>query len=247
MFKKVVYFLVLGVFIYSSTQGIWGLYQYYRNSRDYQHIKEIYQEILDDEIKIKIEDENPNEKLFNKLIEINPDTVAWISIENTNIDYPVVQGENNDYYLNINFNGVRNKGGAIFMDYRNNPVDFDQNTVIYGHRMRNGSMFAHLTKFRDRSFFDNNDKIYLKTREGDYIWKVYSVYVVEANNYYITPNFSTEEEHLQFLQHTVKKSMYKKEVELNITDRILTLSTCSYEFDNARLVVHAKLISKKLY
>ncbi|SET19808.1 class B sortase [Anaerobranca gottschalkii] len=249
MLKKAVYFLVLGIFIYSSTQGLWGLYQYYRNSRDYQQVREIYQQSLNigekEDTESPNEHENPNEKLFDKLLEINPDTVAWIFIENSNIDYPVVQGVDNHYYLNINFNGVRNRGGAIFMDYRNNPIDFDQNTIIYGHRMRDGSMFAHLTKFRDKDFFNNNDKIYLKTREGNYIFKVYSIYVTEANSYYITPNFSTEEEYLQFLQYTRKNSIFKKEVELGITDKILTLSTCSYEFDNARLVVHAKLMEQK--
>jgi sortase B len=251
MLKKIVYFLVLGIFLYSSSQGLWGLYQYYRNSKDYQQVREIYQQTLNNEKEGNTENlnekpnENSNEKLFDKLSEINPDTVAWIYIENTNIDYPVVQGADNHHYLNINFNGVRNRGGAIFMDYRNNPLDFDQNTIIYGHRMRDGSMFANLTKFRDKDFFDNNDTIYLRTRERDYIFKVYSVYVVEANSYYITPNFSTEEEYLEFLEYTRKKSIFKKEVVLDITDKILTLSTCSYEFDNARLVVHGKLMEKR--
>ncbi|MDR5658774.1 class B sortase [Serpentinicella sp. ANB-PHB4] len=238
MKKKMIYFIVACIFLFSVGSILLKLNEYRKNARDYNAISEIYyveQDYYGGE-------ELTNERRFESLLELNQDTVGWIRIDNTRIDYPVVQSHDNSHYLNINFMGNRNEGGAIFMDYRNNPVELDLNTVIYGHQMRDGSMFKALKNYKEYEFFNQEKIIQFNTPHGEYQWEIYSVYVSDPNEYYITPNFNTEEAYTDFLNHTIHASMHTSDVELTTDDKILTLSTCSYDFDDARFVVHARQV-----
>lgn len=176
------------------------------------------------------------------LSDINKDYRGWINIDGTNIDYPVLQAKDNNYYLKKDINKNYLPSGSIFLDYRNNRFE-DSNTVIYGHYMRNNTMFGELKKFKDKKFFDKNNKIYIETPDGKKLeYKIFSVYTTDANYNYIQTSFNSKSDYKQFLNKIKNKSLYNTNVEVSENDKILTLSTCSYEFENARTVIHAKLV-----
>lgn len=181
---------------------------------------------------------------FNKLQKINKDIISWIYIPNTKIDYPVVKGIDNEFYLHHDAVKSSSEVGAIFMDYRNviksNFKNSDKNIVLYGHNMKNGTMFKDLTKFGDITFFNENKYIYLDTSYGRHQWEIFSVFVAKSDFNYRQTKFESSNEYLKFLSTIKKKSLVPTNVELSANDQILTLSTCSYEFDNARFVVVAR-------
>lgn len=173
----------------------------------------------------------------------NSDTVGYLKVNGTNINYPVVQSSDNDYYLKHSFDKSYSQAGWIFLDYRNNINKLDQNTIIYGHNMLNGTMFSNLTKMLDKSFFNdsNNTYINLITENKTTLWKIFSVYVTNPDTYYMTIGFSSSNEYSDFLNNIKNKSIYDFEENINSDDKILTLSTCT-NLNTKRLVIHAKLI-----
>ena len=174
---------------------------------------------------------------------INKDYRGWISINNTNIDYPVLQGIDNNYYLNRDINKNYLLSGSIFLDFRNNDF-YDFNTVIYGHNMRNNTMFGELDKFRDSDFAKEN-AIKIITKNGDTMYyKVFSVYLTDSNSDYITTSFSSTSQYENFINVVKSKSIIESKIKLTKDDKILTLSTCSNQSYNARTVIHAKLMDK---
>ncbi|WP_025847499.1 class B sortase [Paenibacillus ehimensis] len=183
---------------------------------------------------------------FEALLEVNPDVAGWIRIGNTAIDYPVVQGEDNAYYLNRNYKGEESGAGSIFLDFRNDIGKVQPNTVIYGHRMKDGSMFGDLKKFLKEDFFRENLVFQYDTLYHSYRAEVFSVYPATADLDYIRTGFESEREYKAFLQTLQERSLYKTDTVLGADDRILTLSTCDYTLDPAkgRLVIHAKLIEQ---
>ncbi len=173
---------------------------------------------------------------------INDDYVCWIEVPGTNIDYPVLQSNDNSYYLNKDIYKNYLASGSIFLDYRNNDF-LDKNTVIYGHYMRNNTMFGQLKNFKKKSFFYENNIIKISKRNGETLeYKVFSAYTTSSKDNYIQTYFNSCEEYKEFINKIVNKSIFKSNENISIDDNILTLSTCSYEFKNARMVVHAKLI-----
>ena len=179
---------------------------------------------------------------YLSLLEINQDVVGWISVPNTVIDYPVVQAEDNDYYLRRDIHGKRANAGTIYMDYRSDAQSKDNNTILYGHHMRNGSMFKDLVKYKQEEFFLQNDDIRFDTLFDEIKWEVFSVYITEADFPYTQTTFASDEDYLDFLDKIKGKSMFEKEMTLSKEDQILTLSTCTYEYDDARFVVHARRV-----
>ena len=183
---------------------------------------------------------------FNDLLAKNSDTVGWIQVQGTNINYPIVQTTNNDYYLNHAFDKTENKAGWVFMDYRNNSINFDQNTVIYAHSRYNGTMFGSLKNILNNSWYTNkeNHVIRLSTPTENTMWQVFSVYAIAKESYYITPSFSTTESYQEFLNTIKGRSEVDFSGTVSIGDKVLTLSTCKDNFGN-RIVMHAKLIKKE--
>ena len=183
---------------------------------------------------------------FNDLLIKNSDTVGWIQVKGTNINYPIVQTTNNDYYLNHAFDKTDNKAGWVFMDYRNNPVDFNLNTIIYAHSRYNGTMFGSLKNILNNSWYTNkeNHVIRLSTPTENTMWQVFSVYTIAKESYYITPSFSTTESYQEFLNTIKGRSEVDFSGTVSIGDKVLTLSTCKDNFGN-RIVMHAKLIKKE--
>ncbi len=194
------------------------------------------------------EEEVEKEKItidFPKLFEINKDTVGWIKYNDGKINYPIVQSEDNDYYLKLAFDGKKNQSGSIFMDYRNFSFN-DRNVVLFGHSMLDGSMFGSLRDVFKDGFFNNNENNYIKIytpEEGELTYQIISYYIIDAEEYYITTSF-TEESFQEFIDTILIRSEKNFNVSVTTNDKILTLSTCSGTGGTAkRKVVHAKRIN----
>ena len=182
------------------------------------------------------------EESFDKLFSINPDTRAWLRVNNTSINYPVVQAADNDFYLNHDYNKDDNLNGWIFIDYRNDMENLDQNTIMYGHNTRGTTMFATLRYVLQESWYSNpeNLNIVFNTPEHQYKAQIFSIYVIDNTNDYLYINFS-DEDYVNFINMIKSRSIYDFGVDYGINDKMITLSTCNNTGDK-RLVVHAKLI-----
>lgn len=174
---------------------------------------------------------------FNSLKEINNDIIGWIYFEDTNINYPIVKGSDNDFYLNHMIDGTNNSAGSIFMDYRNQANFNNKHTIIYGHHMKNGSMFSNLIKYKEQSFYDEYPYYLIMTPDKNYKIDIISGYVASVNEDSWKLNFSSNKEYEKWLKKTIDASLFKSNIIPNTKDNIITLSTCSYEFDNARFVL----------
>jgi len=182
---------------------------------------------------------------FTELKKINNSTRGWIQVNGTNINYPIVQAKNNSYYLTHSFDKSYNGGGWIFMDYRNHANDFDTNTIIYGHGMYNGTMFGSLKNIVKSNWYTNSDNyvVKLSTENENTLWQVFSVYHVKTTTDYLKTNFSSDEEYESFLDMILSRSVFDFKTEVEIDDKIITLSTC-YD-KKEKVVLHAKLIKKE--
>lgn len=211
-------------------------------------------EVIDNNVDIKEDkinsDINDNETIetmdldLNNLKNINSDTVAYLKVESTNINYPVVKSSDNEYYLNHSFNKNKNQEGWIFLDYRNNINNLDNNTIIYGHNRLTGTMFGTLKNLLNKAYQEStNHYIYLTTENNNYVFEVFSTYITSNESYYLKTTFKDDNEYLEFLNTLKSRSTYNFNIELNSDDKIITLSTCSGS--NDRMVVHGKLIYNK--
>ena len=182
---------------------------------------------------------------FNKLKEINSATVGWIKVNGTEVNYPVVQALDNDFYLYKDFNDNYNSAGWIFMDYRNNPNNFDKNTIIYGHNRMDDIMFGTLMNTVKSSWFNNKDNHYIKlsTPSENNVWQIFSVYHLNATSDYIKTKFVDDNEFISFIDMIKNRSIHKFNLDVSSDDKILTLSSCYSKTE--RLVVHAKLINSQ--
>lgn len=179
---------------------------------------------------------------FAALRETNPDVIAWITVPDTLIDYPIVQTSDNDYYLDHSFTGAKLASGTIFADYRNESDLTDQNTVIYGHNMASGSMFANLAKFKGSGFFSRTPYIYVQTENGIYVYRVFSVYETNKYDPYIRTSFTSKNDFIEWVKSRQSKSLRKVSYKFDGDEQIITLSTCTNGFgDDGRLAVHAVL------
>ncbi len=187
--------------------------------------------------------DEPEEKIginFDKLNEINSDIVAWIKIDKTNIDYPIVQKNDNNYYLTKNFYNKKDRTGAIFLDYKNKKDFTDLNTVIYGHNIKRGTMFADLLDIYNGTMGkDIEINIYTPTKNMKY--KVFSSYCNEPEKYGINTSI-TLNSYKEFKEQIIKKSKIDFEQSVEIQSRILTLSTCD-RTGKKRVLVHAQLMN----
>lgn len=174
---------------------------------------------------------------FESLESINEDFVAWICLEDTVINYPVVQGDDNDYYVYRLFDGTENKSGTIFMDYRNQPDFTDRNTVLHGHHMKDGSMFQLITHYKMQSFYDEHPYFLIMTPDGNYKLELFAGYVASLNEQCWRTDFDSDEEFLKWVDKAVSRSKFKSDVIPTAEDRVVTLSTCDYDFEDARFVL----------
>lgn len=178
---------------------------------------------------------------FTALAAMNPDVTAWLYGPDTGISYPVVQGTDNDYYLDHLLDGTANSAGCLFVDTSCRPDFSGRNTVIYGHRMKNGTMFAALGNYQEQVYYDAHPVFLLVTPEGRYVVELFSGYVADTAESAWMLDFSDEQAYLAWLEEVGEKSAFSSKVSPRAEDRVVTLSTCSYEFENARFVLHGVL------
>lgn len=177
---------------------------------------------------------------YDSLKSTNSDSVGWIKINNTNINYPIVQSYDNIYYLNHNFEKNFNRAGWIFADYRNSFDILNQNTIIYGHNRRNGIMFSELKKYYDKDLTQNK-YIYFNTNSNYYIGEIFSVYKVAADEADIPINFDDNDSFQNYLNTWLNKSKYNFNTSVAVNHNILTLCTCDNS-SSYRIILHAKLV-----
>ncbi len=179
---------------------------------------------------------------FDKLTKVNKDAVAWISVDGTNINYPVVQTSDNDYYLNHSFTRAYSNFGWVFMDFRNDPMN-DNNTIFYGHNLVNKASFGSVSNiFTNKWFKSSNHSIVVLTNDKKYKYKIFSIYYSKPVVDYLQVDFYGDSEYTTWLNKLVKKSKKDFKVDVSKDDKIITLSTCTDD-NKGRKVVHAKLVS----
>lgn len=211
---------------------------YYVDSKTYENLRNM-SPLTDSTL-----NKNPNEKKEDSLNEknlknINSDYSFWIKVDGTNVDFPVVQGKDNDFYLKHDFNKEKSFSGSIFVDY-NNDVNKDKNIVIYGHNMKNDAMFAQMNQFKNPNFFDANKYITLYRHGEQEKYEIFSVYQANAKDLKLSLSFPNNEDFYKYEKDQASKSLFKRDLTLTPEDKIITLVTCGYEFDDARIVIVAK-------
>ena len=255
---KIILIIVLavcvGLFVYSGL-NLLKINREYKEARDYyDQMSETYvsvaEESKDDATQEAVEvNETPANKEvcpitvdFNNLLATNKDVCAWLYSPNTVINYVVVQGEDNDNYLHHKLDGTYNASGTLFIDCECAPNFSGANTIIYGHNMKDGSMFASLHNYVDQSYYDAHPVMYLSTPACDYKLEIFSCFTCDFDADTYTLSFASEAEYSSFLNKMASQSNVKTNVSVDSSERIVTLSTCTYEYDNARYVVMAKLV-----
>lgn len=230
---RIIELIFLILLVYSSI----NIFKWYNNNKEN---KQIINEIAES---VTINQDTNEEKKykinFEELKQKNSDTVAWLKVENTNIEYPIVQANNNSYYLTHNFDKKYNVAGWIFADYKNKLDGTDRNIVVYGHNMRNNSMFGSLKDVITEEWYNNEENKYITfVTENEYqTYQVFSVYQIKTEDYYIQTEFKSNE-FTEFIDTITKRS--KKDFGINVSkeDTILTLSTCANN-NKYRVVLHS--------
>ena len=182
---------------------------------------------------------------LSDLKKINSETMGWIQVLGTNINYPFVQHNDNEYYLDHSFKREKNGAGWVFLDSRNNIENLDKNTIIYAHGRIDSIMFGTLKNITKSSWYENKDNhiIRMSTEKHNTLWQVFSVYHIKTTSDYIVNNFNNDSSYNNFLKLIKERSIYKFDVDLNSNDNVLTLSTCYSKSE--RVVMHAKLIKQE--
>ena len=177
---------------------------------------------------------------FDALAAENGDTVAWLYGANTPINYPVVQSEDNDYYLRRGFNGKYNYYGTLFVDYRTNGDFSGKNTLVYGHNMKNAEMFGSLINYKEQAYFEEHSDLWLLTPTGKYeIQLVAGIEVPGTSELFDA--LANPDEAGKVIRDAILNSTFQSEYEYSENDRFVTLSTCSYDYADARYIVIGRL------
>lgn len=241
-------FLLLCVTVVASYMAV-------KEYRQYEAVAEHYEKLQDEFVETKTTEETTPDKTteptepievapitidFASLLEQNSDVVGWIYCQDTPINYPVVQAKDNDKYLRRDLSGKYLVSGTVFVDYRNGAIGEDANYIVYGHNMKDGTMFSSLSKYKEQSYYDEHPVLYFLTSTGDYKIELYAGIVVKRDALIYMPN-PDEKGFAEFLSNAKEKSTFKSEVEITENDTLITLSTCSYEYNHARYIVIGKL------
>ncbi len=256
--------IILSICVGGFCFSAYTLYGYYRTYKDgeeeYEKLRAYIQEEEDDgdeeEANAKGEEKTKSKKSkketfaapkvnFAELKDINPDIVGWIKVQGTVMNYPIVQSGDNVYYLKRTFEKKSNYSGAIFMDYLNEPDFSSDNTVLYGHNMKNGEMFGSLQKYEKKDYVKNHKYIWIVTPEYDSKYEIFASYKTDERSEVYTLEFNSFESMDDYFRLAKESSYFPSDSILIQDDKILTLSTCVSESDEGRRVVQAKLIKKE--
>ncbi|OJV64402.1 MAG: hypothetical protein BGO41_12335 [Clostridiales bacterium 38-18] len=175
---------------------------------------------------------------FSEYMKESPDFIGWFKVPGTNIDYPLVQGKDNDYYLRYDYKNSPDMDGSIYLDYKNSPNLYDTHNAIYGHYLFKGTMFHDLHQYKDEDFYNHHRYVVIVTSREAVLYELFAVQRVSAYNYYLSFNLDPGEL-VEYAKHFKRNSIFDDPLELPEDLSLLTLVTCTYEFDNARLLLHA--------
>lgn len=242
IFRKVLFFIFLFIFFFSG----YKLYIYYQEDlENKQLVLELNDKIIENNDTAKIIEKNkeyaPITIDFEELQQTNKDIIGWLYQPNTSINYPLVQGIDNNQYLRRLINGKYNVSGTLFLDYRNSNNFSDFYSIVYGHNMKNKSMFGSLTGYKKQEYYDNNPILYLLTPEKDYKIELFMGFVNNAKVENLIYNPEITEENLEDILSLNNKSTFISDITPKIGDKIICLATCSYEYNNARYLVFGVL------
>ena len=238
--KKIIYdilfVIALAVFLFSAYKLISIYYLNYQEGKEKDAVQEV----------AKVP-KNPEKEDFTidwkALKEKNPEVVGWILIPDTDISYPIVQGSDNSYYLNHTFEKKENYAGAIFMDAGADASFQDRNTIIYGHNVKHGTMFAELEKFKEQAFFEQHPYLYIFTEQQNYRCEIFSMYSTSATSASYRLQYADDADFKSYVDMVRELSDFNRKVSVKGQDRIVSLSTCSYERDGQpselRYLLHA--------
>ena len=248
----VVFVLLVLVFLYSAYRVTHTIHEYNESARYYNKTRK-EAVILDDPSVVPLDPSSttvpqkermtsPIKVDFDALMNTNSDIKGWLYSPDTKIDYPVVQAMDNSYYLYRFMDGSYNPSGTLFMDFRNMGDFSSKNSVIYGHHMTDGSMLASIVNYKDQAYYDEHPVMYLNTLEGNYRLDVLAGFVTWYESRGYTFDFESRTEFEEWITLMQSYSDFQCDVQVDPDDRIVTLSTCTYEYDNARYVLMAKLV-----
>lgn len=237
---KVFFLITLTVFIVSAVY----IANYFLNAKHQDGIVEQARSVWHEA------EAEPEPSVIELLLQENSDFKGWITVPNTQIDNPIYQTDNNDFYLNHNQQKQKSIYGALFFDYQNviTEAETDKNLVVYGHHMKNGSMFGNLTKYKQLSFYKQNPTVEFSTLYKKSTYKIYAAFVLNASkaddNDYIynisRKSFIDDKDFDSWVNEAKERSLINTGVDVKNGDNIITLVTCTYDFDNARFVVMAR-------
>ncbi len=249
LLKKIISSLLLVIFFIGIIISIYEIVDWVKNNRKTEEMVHKISNIVKVNNEKKVSDFEKYNIDFEEFKNINSETIGWLRVEGTEIQYPVVQGKDNSFYLNHSFDKSYNAAGWIFADYRNQfDVNENKNTIIYGHNRRDGSMFCSLKNVLDSNWYENeeNRKIVFITKNKKIIYETFSVYETAEELYYMTTDFSSEEEFEKFINTLKARSITDFSVNVSHEDEILTLSTCANN-NKYRVVLHAIKSIEQVY
>ena len=241
----VLFTALLGILAVIGGGVILGSYcmEYHAGSESYIQLSEMVQreEIIADGNQNKIEAPEMQYRIdFDALRKINSDVIGWIIVPDTNINYPIVKRENdNSFYLTHLFDKSQNKAGCIFMDTRCNLGD--THAIIHGHNMGNGTMFRDLNQFKNREFFEKHPYFFILTPKENYVVEIFAGSVVRIDYPVWQLDFSDESDILTWLSDCRASATQSRNMDISPEDEIVTLSTCSYEYSQARWIVQGRV------
>ncbi|MBQ9851775.1 MAG: class B sortase [Ruminiclostridium sp.] len=244
--RKVLIAVLLVVFLGSGGMLLWKQLDYHNGAENYQEASQLAQVTLpEDQPKAEPEPQSGDPYIqgletldLAALRAVNPDVVGWMLVPGTSISYPLLQGADNDYYLNHTWDGTRNSVGAVFMDYRNDPALGDFNTILYGHKMNNDAMFGLLHQYKNEGYLEAHPYLYLANDRGIHRYDIFAYYETATTNTY-TRDFPDEAAREAYLAECLAQRWVDPGITPGVEDHILTLSTCTGNGHATRWVVQA--------
>ena len=241
--KKILQNLIIIGCLFAFCFFAYKIYNYYKEEDKQKNLNDNLIEVAVKETEQEDSENEDDDKIklpinvdFKVLKNQNQDIIAWLYSQDTPINYPIVQANDNDYYLRRLIDGTYNQAGTLFIDYRNNSDFNDYKTIVYGHNMKNETMFGTLTNYTNQEYYDKHKEMYLLTENKNFKIELVAGFTTtrEGDIYTVTTTRNTNE---NLLKTAISKSTFKSEAEVTSQDKVLVLSTCSYDFENARYVL----------
>ena len=239
--RKIIVSIILIIFV--SIMIVTGI-MIFKWAKENKKTKDIINDIKDTaSVDGNVENKDKYNVNFEELKQTNSDTIAWLKVNGTSIEYPVVKTTNNDFYMTHSFDKSYNSAGWVFMDYENRFDGTDNNMVIYAHNRKDGTLFGTLKNILTEEWQSNEENFTIPfiTENEKAEYQVFSVYRIENEDYYITTNFGTNNKYQKFIDKIKSRSVKDFEIDVTTEDSILTLSTCANN-NKYRVVLHAKKV-----